>query len=303
MRKKLLYLAILSLAVIGISFIAESNFAQNRTSAQTLEVTPVTQEISADPGQTVTLKTTVRNRSDNNVPVVARVENFTAVGEEGQIELVEEGPWSISTWTTLSPKEFTLDPGQEQEVEATIRVPDQNTGGGRYGSFVFAIQGKGDANSAGVSQEIASLFLIKVNGPVSENLQLLEFQAPNFAEFGPIPLEMKFRNEGNVHVKVQGVINVTNMFGKKVQDVVIPPTNVFPGANRVVTAEFSKKFLFGPYQALAIVYYGESNQSITEYVPFFVFPVRIVAVVIIIFVLLYLSRKRISKAMKALMGK
>lgn len=279
--------------------------AQSTSASQSLEISPPSIEITADPGQTITHKVKVRNMSQKSLPLSVHVLDFTAIGEEGQVNLENiEGPWSIAKWTSISPSKFTLEPGTTREVTATIKVPAKNTAGGRYGSLVFSIVNeKSDLkNAASVSQEVASLFLIRISGPVNERLSLINFSAPSFSEFGPVPFSLKFQNTGNVHVKVSGLINVMNFWGKKVADVVIPPTNIFPSANRIVKAEFGQWFLFGPYQAIAIVYFGTGNPTITQYTTFFVFPVRIIALIVIIIVLLYLVRRRIKKALKALVG-
>lgn len=270
---------------------------------QGLEVTPPSQEITADPGETVTLRASIRNRSNGTLPIQARIEDFTAVGEQGQVELTEESSYSIRSWTNISPESFNLTPGQSREVTATIRVP-ADTAGGRYGSFVFGVSGEEKPGSAALSQEIASLFLLRISGPVDEDLTLLSFTTPRFSEFGPIPFTMRVKNSGNVHVKSYGLVNVTDMFNKKVSDVVIYETNVFPGATRDIKANLDKKYLFGKYNATAVIYYGsEENQSLTGTFSFYVFPLRIAVAVLVVLLVLFFGRKRLIKAISALVGK
>ncbi len=273
-----------------------SNFAQNITAGQSIEISPPSQELNVDPGQTVTIKAKVRNKGNAPYTLDTRIEDFTASGEEGQVALVEEGPWAISSWSRVEPSRFTLEPKSEQEVTVTVNVPQQNIGGGRYGAMVFSVQAGSSPNSAGVAQEIASLFLLRVSGPVDENIKVVEFTAPSFVEFGPVPLSLRLQNPGNVHVKTTGIISIMNVLGKKVDDIVIPPTNVFPGAKRVIDTSFNQKFLIGPYQAVAIIYYGSDNKSITTYTPFFAFPVKIVAGLIILIALIVVIKKYLNKS-------
>ena len=267
---------------------------------QGLEVSPPSQEVSIDPGQRTTVKATIRNRSNASLPIVVRIEDFTAKGDEGQIELTADSPYSVASWTNISPETFTLGPGEEQEVTATVNAP-ADAAGGRFGSFVFGVKSENsDPNSASLSQEIASLFLVKVSGPVDEKLEIKSIAAPAFSEFGPIIFDTTFANSGNVHVKTFGLINVTDMFGRKVADIVVPGTNVFPAAERVVKSELSNKFLIGNYKATALMYYGSQNQSLTATTSFFVFPVKIAVGALVVLFLLYLMRKRLGKALKAL---
>lgn len=293
------------LALFGIIAISSlytlSSWAQIQFTGQSLEVSPPSQDIEGDPGQTITIKAKVRNRNNATNTINVRLEDFTAQGEEGQVALIDKGPYSVTSWATIEPETFTLGPGESQEVTATVEIPEK-AAGGRYGSFVFGLGGEGDeaGSAAQVAQEVASLFLLRISGPVNERLRLVEFKAPGFSEYGPVPFDMKFTNEGNVHVKTFGLINVQNMFGQKVADVVVSGTNIFPSATRIIHPELDKKILFGPHTATAIMYYGAGNETLTATTSFTVFPLKLAVVVILVIVFLVLIRRRLAKAMNAL---
>ena len=294
---------VILLGVLAGSFvIIRSGLAQNASSTQTLEISPPSQEIKADPGQTVKIKAKIRNRSAGTISVESRIEDFTASGEGGQVALIEKGPYAISSWTSIDQPTFTLKSGETKEITATATIPS-GLAGGRYGSFVFSIGGgKAGAGSASVAQEVASLFLLKISGPVSEVLLADELTLPSFVEFGPVPMTVKFTNKGNIHVRPNGLINVRNMFGKTTADVLFKGENVFPGASRSQTVSLDKQWLFGPYTVQAVLTYGSKNESLTITSTFFAFPLRIAVVVTIILALVYSMRKRLQKAFKALIG-
>lgn len=302
-QKAVLFISSISIFVILTIFLIHPLSAQQE--GQSIQVSPPSQELAVDPGETVTVKAKIRNATTKPLPIKVHIEDFTASGEEGQVALTQGGKYSVSSWTKVSPDTFSLLGGEEQEVTATITIP-KDAAGGRYGSFVFGVDpGKASGkNEATVSQQIASLFLLRINGPTSEVMRITTFAAPKFSEFGPIPLDIQFTNDGNVHLKAYGLINITDMFGNKVTDLVVSGTNVFPGASRNVTTKLNKQFLFGPYTATAIMYYGYTqNQTITATTTFFVFPVRIAGAGLIILIILFLLRKRLNKAWKALSGK
>jgi hypothetical protein len=282
------------LAVSQFHYITEAQVA-----SQSLEVSPPTQEVSVDPGKTITVKAKLRNNTPKSLPITAKIEDFTAQGEEGQVALSSNSKWSVSQWTKITPSTFSLAGGEEQEVTATITIP-KDAAGGRYGSFVFGVDTEKAPNSASVSQQIASLFLLRISGKVDEVVRLDSFSAPRFQEFGPVPFSLSFANTGNVHVKPFGLISVTDMFGRKTADIVVKGSNIFPEATRVITASLHNKFLIGQYHATAVMYYGESNQSLVGTTSFVVFPVRIVAGIIILLVLFFILRKRLGRAFKAL---
>lgn len=299
-----LYIIVPLIAVLAtVAFFSLNSYVATAQNAGAgLEVSPPSQEVTIDPGGTTTIKAKVTNKSNTALPIAVRVEDFTAKGDEGQIELTTNSEYSVSSWTKLSQTNFTLEPGESQEVTATVTAP-ADAAGGRFGSFVFGVVPETpEPGSAAISQQIASLFLVKVSGPVDEKIELKDFSAPIFSEFGPITFDLTFTNSGNVHTKPYGLINVTDVFGRKVADVVVQETNIFPQADRVVKAQLDKQFLIGPYTATALMYYGGDNENLTATTTFFVFPVRIAGVVLAVIVVLFLLRKRLKKAGKALFG-
>lgn len=303
-QRFILFSLVLSAGILVVSLAFSFGiFAQNQPSAQSLEVSPPSQELQADPGQTIVAKAKIRNKSRETLPLVVRVEDFTASGEEGQVALTDQGPYSLAKWTVISPSSFSLAPGDEKEVMAKIKIPPNKVAGGYYGSFVFSVKTpQSQAGIASVGQEIASLFLLKISGVVDEQLTLNSLSAPAFSEFGPIPITMKFSNSGNIHTKVYGLVNISDMLGQKVADLVINQTNIFPGASRLVKTTLDKQLLFGKYNATAIMYYGTTkNETLTAVGSFTVIPYRIIALLIVLIIIFYKLRKRIRKAVKVLM--
>ncbi|HXC03496.1 MAG TPA: Fn3-like domain-containing protein, partial [Bacteroidia bacterium] len=170
---------ILSVLVLCILFIHQYVAAQ--VAGQGLEVSPPSQEVSVDPGKTVTVTAKIRNPGNNTLPIQVGIQDFTAQGEEGQVEITANSPYSITSWSKVSPNKFTLAPGEEQIVTATITAPS-NAAGGHYGSFVFSVSPDSQQkNAAAVTQELASLFLVRVSGPVNEKLTLKSLSAPAYS--------------------------------------------------------------------------------------------------------------------------
>ncbi|MFC1646978.1 hypothetical protein ACFL1A_01710 [Patescibacteria group bacterium] len=292
------------LLALIISVTATLTKAQTPGQEQSLEVSPPSQELTTKPGETLIVSSNIRNRADKNLPIMVRIEDFVAQGDEGQVALVEKGPWAVSTWTSLSPTEFNLKPGEAKTVTATVQIPQTGAAGGKYGSFVFSVKGAESDSAAALSQEIASLFLIDIAGPKEENLVITTFNIPEFLEFGPVPIEITYNNSGNVHLHPHGVVAITDMFGNKVADVTQVGTNVFPQAERKVSFVWDKKFMIGRYSAMAIINSGGmKNTGLTATTSFVVFPIRIVLIIVVALIILWLMRKRLAKAMKALAGK
>jgi hypothetical protein len=290
---------------ITLSVLPKFIQAQTDNIGQSLEISPPSQDVTANPGETILVKAKVRNTTAKALPINVRIEDFIASGNEGQVALTEKGPWAVSTWTSVAPSQFTLNPGESKEVTGSISVPRAGAGGGRYGSFVFSVAAPaGQPGVAAVSQEVASLFLVNISGPKEEKIAISSFSAPSFMEFGPVPFTVTYKNTGNVHLKPVGEIGISNIVGGKSADIAVDGVNVFPGADRVVKTNWNQKILIGKYTATAVIYTGSSkNDTMVATTTFTVFPIRFAAIGLLLIVVLYLLRKRIAKAFTALAGK
>jgi hypothetical protein len=296
----------LTLAVgFGLFLMPKLVKAQNTPVSQTIEVSPPQQDLTADPGSVVSFKVKVRNAGPRDMSLKATVEDFTAKGDEGQVTLGPSNQYSVVSWVSVEPAQFTVKSGEIQEVNATVSIPG-NAAGGRYGSVIFSTDPTitpQNGEVAALSQQVAALFLLNINGPKTEKLNIESFSAPKFLEFGPVPFSLVYSNTGNIHLKPQGLINVSDMFGHKATDVTVTGYNVYPGAKRQVNVKWDKRMIIGKYTANAIVYTGgTNNDTMTATVTFIVFPVRIVAIALLAIVILFLMRKRLSKAFKVIVS-
>ena len=154
--------------------------------------------------------------------------------------------------------------------------------------------------------KVASLILLNVSGEVIENMEVLDFSAPEFQEYGPVPFEIRFENKGTVHVKPRGFITITDMFGNKVKDLELPSKNVLPGSIRKIEVEWDEGLLIGKYTAMIVGIYGDGNEPfVSNVITFTVFPWKLAlgisAVVLFVLTLLFLSRKRLRLATKILL--
>jgi len=154
-----------------------------------------------------------------------------------------------------------------------------------------------------LSQEIASLILIKIAGKVEEDAVLESFKTPKwFYELGPVPFEARVKNDSTVHIKPEGTITVTGMlFGQKLTGQV-EQRNILPGAIRKIPGMLNNKLLIGKYTAsISLVYGAQNNAPLVAQTTFWAFPVRYALAALVILVLLFVMRKRLYKAFKVIL--
>ncbi|MDO8264983.1 MAG: DUF916 domain-containing protein [Candidatus Parcubacteria bacterium] len=274
-----------------------------------LSISPLTFELTANPGNTITNKLRVYNPSNSSVAVSMEVEDFTVSGEEGEIKVApsETETYSLANWINIDPKSFVLGPKEQAFVDFTINIPKGAEPGGHYGSILAetkGIIGEGMTGLA-VTPKIGALVLLMVSGKVNEDLSVEEFSAPSFSEYGPINFSIRFKNNGSVHVRPKGFISITDWQGKKVIDIPFAQKNVIPEAVRKIDAIFDKQWLIGRYTATLVGNYGTSNYPIEARVlNFWVFPWKIFLGIILtlsaVIFFLFRTRKRWTLALKIL---
>lgn len=306
--KKVKYTLFL-LSIFGWVLFSKPSLAQGIDLDPTsVSVSPPTFEITANPGDTIENTIKITNRSNRELKFVTDRRNFTAVGEEGQVGLTEEETsFSLASWMRVLPVEGSVPANSTETFTFVIDVPLNAEPGGHFGSVVFKTGGEEalDQPGATVAQEIASLVLVRIAGDVDEEADIVTFAPLNsFYEYGPVNLEMRIENTGNVHVRPQGTITITNMLGQEVDQFEIEPKNVLPGAIRKVPATWNTKYMFGMYTATAALTYGNEGSTIVSSTKFTGMPYKVVGGValgaLVLLVILIKSRKRLGKAFKVL---
>ncbi|MDB5166669.1 MAG: exported protein of unknown function [Candidatus Saccharibacteria bacterium] len=309
---RIIVACVLTMAIAATTFTPA--FAAEAVPAQQpvgLTVSPPTFEFSANPGETVSNSIRVENITDQPLDVSVDVRNFSALGEEGQVNLTsEDNPYAMAAWVKVAPTKDTIAAKDSKTFEYTITVPSNAQPGGRFGSIVFKTtpQAVSEGSGVAVGQEVGALIFMKIAGDVHENASIVGFKTTQkLYEYGPVSFETRVKNDGNVQFKPQGTITIANMFGKVVQTIPVDSRNVLPGAVRKMDAEWKNKWLFGPHSATVSLVYGSKGQIITATTTFWAFPYKIALVVLAGICLLAFfvrrNRRRLWKALKVLFSK
>lgn len=285
-----------------------SVFAQADTKG--LTVIPPKFELFANPGESVTEQIRVRNESEFPVEYTVFIEDFSSAGEEGAVNLEGETPdpnFSLASWISPLEPNFVLQPKEERSISFSINVPKDAEPGGHYASLLFTSGGEATPGSASVTSRVGSLVLLRISGNVEEAAVIESFEAPSYAQNGPVAFSLRIKNDGNVHIRPKGTIIITNLFGVKTAEIPLQGANVLPSAIRKMDTEWDKTNLLGVYTATLVATYGQQNLPLTAATRFtvastlavVVIGVGVVSLIIIIFSLIS-GRKRLKKAFKAL---
>lgn len=258
-------------------------------------VSPPTFELTTNPGEKRSEALVLENQTSESHEVTVRVVNFVSGGERGEPNFTEEKtPYSLAGWVTVSPLKVQIPAKTMQYFDFTLNLPADAEPGGHYAAIIFRseVPFNPSESSVNVVHEIGALILLRVPGDVVERASIVSFRADKDSfDRGPIALEARIRNEGNVHFKPTAVITIDNIFGRRVANIPLKTGNVLPDSVRRFDSAWKRGWLWGPYRAKLTVLYGDGEPKVLRaWVGFFGFPLVIVLALLLSILLAYLRR-------------
>lgn len=307
----LAFMSVASLVMVPFTAVAAPQNAPDV--GQALEIAPPVISLTADPGQTLKTQINLRDVSTTTLVVTGEVNDFTASGEDGTPKLLldpgETSPYSMKSW--IRPlSELTLKPRQVENLPVTINVPRDAAPGGYFSVIRFTARAP-ELNDTGVSlsASLGALVFVRVNGAADEKLSIVDFttvarngEQADLFESLPVNFVARLKNDGNVHMQPAGQIMVRDMFGKKVASVNVnlPPRNILPGSTRRFEAPLDKgvlgtRQLFGRYKADITITYGDTKQTLTDSVVFWVIPYKLIGLGVLGLIIAFLVLRRMIR--------
>lgn len=281
---------------------------ENTLVAKDFAVGPGKTEVALDPGQTVVRNITVTNRYGVDMEFILEIEDFGASENPSEsLKLMgdEKGPYSLRDYLSPEIMEFKIKQGDRITIPVTINIPKDATPGGLYGSIIVSNKYDPDIPPEEVGKakggvnflsRVASLFFVKVNGPVHEEGLLTSFLSDKKVySQGPVNFSVEFENKGNIYTSPYGVIEIKNLYGVVVEQVSVKPFYVLPKAVRVQNFKWDRGFMMGRYTASLKLNRGYGNNIDERLVVFWVLPWRIVLSIVAGLFIVILIIRWISK--------
>lgn len=288
--------------------------------AKAISISPPVMEIDIIPGSSIEKTIEVGNETDQEKFYAVGIGKFEMVGEEGYQKFLplEEDDFGVASWIKYEESNIVVPPKGSKKFMFTIDVPENADPGGHYASIYFSVgqlaeEDAGDS-MVGVEAQIHSLILVRVAGDIIEKAEIESFGIKGdktSANRLPVAFSWKLKNDGNVHVRAQGNIEVKDMFGQRAELLDANPKNyrALPGATRKIEVwwgelenfdsngksgnffqeakkEFSN-FAIGKYSAKLDIVYGKGNENfLSKEISFWIIPWRILLLVLITLVVL-----------------
>lgn len=285
----------------------------NKTEAIT--VSPPVIELEIGPGKNTTKMIRLYNELD--IPISLFVElrgvDQTVHGETGV-------PTILPNTETLEPplswielpypyRTVALNPRSSSDVSLKIGVPVTAEPGGYYGAIMVSSQALDNYDGVRVVGKTAIMLLLTVTGDTIRKGAVTEFSAvPKHTLFSSQPngFFVRIQNEGTVHIKPTGTIDINGIFGfKKSLTVNKEERSVLPGWTRRFDVLWSgqelrggflgewQRFGIGPYTAALAITVGGEN--LTQQFTYWVIPWRTLILLAVSMVVLIVLRKKVNR--------
>lgn len=275
--------------------------------ANTLKVSPVRTDVEIKAGASGEVPITVTNLTSQDVLVTAIENDFIQGDENGTPSIILD---ANEYAPTHSLKRFMQPLGNVKVpangstvVKVKIVVPANAQAGGYFGALRFAPTTPDGGGQVNLSASVASIILLTVPGPVTQQLNLTDFAlhqgtkaGTDFRTANDLKAVFRFENKGNIQLGPFGKISVTQ--GKTlVYDYDFnqntPREVVLPDGARKWEVPLEKIGDFGYYTVHATFTYGTENKTIEVERSFWVIPTAyiigaIVAVVLLIGLIVWL---------------
>lgn len=263
-------------------------FAQTTktNTANTLKIAPVRSDITVNPGETKTIPVTVTNLTNAPISVRPSANDFVAGDERGTPALILDDTKfapSHSLKRFMQPLKDTIIPAKKAvTINVTIKIPKDAGGGGYFGALRFSPTSPDSGGEVNLSASVASLMLATVTGPVTEKMDLTNFEiqqnkktGTHFQSSNDLAALVRFQNKGGLQQGPFGKISVTQ--GDKVVyqadfNDKTPRDMVLPDSARRWDVPLKNIGSFGNYTVKAFFTYGSKNETIEVEKSFWVIP-------------------------------
>jgi len=265
-----------------------------KTSALTLS--PPILDLTASPGEIVTSSIVLENETNLSLSISGYVEAFAPDAHSGEAEFFPSNEGLVS-WIELGEREFVLAPGEVKKVFFKINIPKDIRPGSYYAAVFWGTPPPlGVSSGARVASRLGALIFLRINGYVSENLELKDFGVKKIYTALPAIFSVRVKNSGDVHLIPKGEILIKTLTGKQVAVIPWNESNfrVLPGGERVIEAKWGRGNFFeevkvggtGYYRASIHISYGSPIKETGDFISFWVLPIKSLGIAISTLILL-----------------
>ncbi|MFA6096179.1 MAG: hypothetical protein WC788_00960 [Candidatus Paceibacterota bacterium] len=297
--------------------------------ASAVSISPPVIDVAVDPGVAIERSIIIDNETDKERTYSVGVMNFEMTGEEGYqkfIPVEADKNIDLAGWIRYNEDKIAVRPKSAKKFIFTINIPSDADPGGHYASIYFSTgvteADENKESGVGIQSQINSLILLQVSGDVKESASIDNFNL----EYGsmllsslPVKFVYRMNNQGNVHIRPKGNIEIKNIFGKRtvLLDANSKNNRILPQNIRKIESQWGDdlkyssdpvnkfieevkydfgNFAFGKYTARLDVVYGNGNgKFLSKELVFWVFPWKAILFSALFIIIILISSATLIK--------
>jgi P pilus assembly chaperone PapD len=230
--------------------------------AISISVAPIRVEHNVPAGGSITEAISIVNDDTSPTHIRVKIEDWSLT-QDGAISFAKGGsqPYSAAPWIKVNPREFTLGPGQSQDVRYSLTVPKDAAPGGYRAAIIFATVPRPNPGEkqkrVALEGRIATILYQTVGRPVpSGEITGLSFKLNSE---GRPEFTISFRNTGQVQIRTRGEILIRDKAGKEVAKLPLPDLPILPQSRRDFKVSAEDRLPRGEYVAELIMDIGRKE--------------------------------------------
>lgn len=250
-------------------------------------ISPMSQDFTLTPGETVSGAVSIVNSSDATgdfqYKVVVVPYNISGDGYTiNTTEVLEHS--QIANWISVEEESGEVGPNSAKKINFTIKVPEGIGGGGQSAAIV--VSPDLETENAGGAEivntfALSSIIYANVTGEAHHGGEILENQVPRFLGFGTAEITSGFSNTGNMFETALIRLTVKNkLTGEVISEGETESSEVIvPDTTKYVTRRLDNLPLVGVVEVSHDIRYNGSTSNVTQ--DLVIFPVWLMAVIVI----------------------
>ena len=298
------FISVRNLIKLGTAYAVFSLLLAPNVHAQEITTTasPPRLELETLPDNTLQETLKLTNSSDTLQTYSITATDFIVNDSKGTPVPVTEsvsGRWSLASWLTTTPENISVEPNQSVLVTLQVKVPEDALPGGHYAMVTYQPTTANLENQTGsaVASRVGTLVYLKVQGDITEAAYLKQLSTKNkWFEYGPIDITAEIENQGDIHLKPAGKIEITDLLNRPILIEDLDESNIFPFASRLHQFQLPNKYYLGRFKVKLEASAGTSALPINGAIYFWVIPYKeisvVLAAIILVVVLLALKRRK-----------
>lgn len=283
--KQISYTALLMLALTGV--FPSTIFAQERIS---FKISPTLIEENAEPSKASSYVLHLQNMGTDEMTLYPTARNITGIGADQHPVYAtskDANEYELASWVSYEESELVVRPGESKDLHFTVKFPENARPGSHMaGIFLADKASKEIKQGSSISFEIGAILHFRIAGEVIDDTRIREFFTTKTIYSTPyIPFTIRLENIGNSLARPRGIIDITNMFGKKVASLPVNEETaaVFPKGTREFSPIWNPEDVqIGRFEAIVALSVEGANgsQTISRVLRFWILPMNILAPVL-----------------------